>query len=406
MELYLDEDLISDTSDSDYYVFEYNDQMFEDEEFTENEIIFIKTIISDNFNDNVAELSHLMELYNIRDDLIIVNTEDMNYGLLNYFVVMNYKKCIEYIINRPNFNPNLKLSYERDTVFRLCDGNITKNKIEILKKLIQCGCNPNLPNIYNRTPLIHLAEKIYLKKKNRNYILEFIDIILNNTDNINQFDDDQESFLYYSLFDDELFDKGLKFGADINTVNDSGKNVLMLFIESCIWSHFDFVKIFTRCIECGIDLNKIDKNGLSVLDYSYFTGHIEFIEFFISHGFVPSKLFKYDIRPLKEFLYKIKMLTLNDLIQNDIFKFIQNKNITLLMKYIIKQDMKDYNMVAYKKFCEGCYYYGFGDIIPIIDPLLKFNDQGRTEINNFYERLRLSPTYLKMANNLVEVYLY
>ena len=208
------------------------------------------------YND-ITYITKLVETkYYKLDDAILYSI--FNYDCYNYFKHIN-KNMFNYK-NENNDNiliwackySNLKVVY--DIYENMKNTNNTNNNG--MNSFLSAALNFNTKNIFEVINFL-IDKNINLINTIDNNKDNFL-IILENNKNI-KLEDQNKSIIVKFLFDN---------GINLNHQNDQGKNILMTLIENCNYSDWrylhDYVYFYIRN---GIDLNIIDNNDNSIIEY-------------------------------------------------------------------------------------------------------------------------------------------
>jgi hypothetical protein len=170
-----------------------------------------------------------------------------------------YKKVDDSMIPKPN-----------DYRMALTE-SIEKNRINIVKELLEMGADPNVAYPDGTIPLIHATRK---------NSLGMVQLLLNKGAQVNKVNEVGSTALIDAANNgyQKIVAALLAKGADINMKTNSGWTALLGAVSK---GNFEIVKLL---LDNGADPNAVNNDGNSPLSAAAYNGYVEIVKLLLAHG--------------------------------------------------------------------------------------------------------------------------
>ncbi|KAG4100463.1 ankyrin [Neocallimastix lanati (nom. inval.)] len=242
------------------------------------------------------------------DEEQICNIDDLNFNILKLLIdyglnMENNKKILHYAIQNSNnrivnylFDYRLTIDINGNFGKILLNQQKMKNSNPEIDQLIE-NLMKNTKFIYMINRNIKLIRSLFNSIQKKTILLK---LLIQNGLDVNAFDEDNHSLLYYAIETDyqEIIPYLFKYGAKIDSIyHDIGvvKNLFIHTIESNDKIRFNILKIL---IENGLNINYEDHEGKTLLLHAIDTKHYSIINYLLkSHAYdklvIPKSKLKY-----------------------------------------------------------------------------------------------------------------
>lgn len=213
--------------------------------------------------------------------------------------------------------------------------------IEIIKSL-ETGDNKNSKLINKLVNNVDNKGKTLLMSLVQNNNIDLVDYILKYDVDINAKNKKNENVLFYCKNVD-MFNKFYNIGADPTLVNTDDRNILLNLASKNIFN----LDLYKNLIGDGVDINKKDKNGNSIIFYAIFNQRI--LELLVSKNVKIDH--ETEKKIIEQLLYKFKYVIKNR-------EMIINK-----FKYLFDNNLIKMNGNELAKMVSGFFWYNQDDDI-------------------------------------------
>ena len=159
---------------------------------------------------------------------------------------------------------------------------INHNNLELIKIILNNGCDANLRDINGDTPLsVLIDEGVKIKRpRDRELFIERLVFLLKFRVDVNSVDLDGKTVFHKAIIsnDLEVVEKLLTKKADLNIKDKQGRTAL----HHTQWK--GNYRIARLLISAGADMNEVDYAGFSILNYAAILGHVNLVVVLIASG--------------------------------------------------------------------------------------------------------------------------